>query len=188
MGGFQKILEKYHMEKWFRKDNLVLMVLAGILLVVIALPTKENEEESASGVYGTIAGNGYQETQTGQETETAVAGSENQGEDYLSGLEKKLAKLLSKIEGAGEVYVMITLQESEELVVEKDRMAEEEATVYESEGNASVPYVIKTIYPKVEGVVVIAEGAGSGRVTQHITEAVQALFGLEAHKVKVTGS
>ena len=34
----------------------------------------------------------------------------------------------------------------------------------------------------------LAEGAGTGRVTQHITEVVQALFDLEAHKVKVTGS
>ena len=48
MGAFYKFLEKYHMEKWFRKDNLIIMVLAGILLAVIALPTKEeknNEEE-----------------------------------------------------------------------------------------------------------------------------------------------
>ena len=45
MGAFYKFLEKYHMEKWFRKDNLIVMVLAGILLAVIALPTKEKENK-----------------------------------------------------------------------------------------------------------------------------------------------
>ena len=83
---------------------------------------------------------------------------------------------------------MITLQESEELVVEKDLLESQEQTIYETEGNQSTPYVVKTIFPKVEGVVVVAEGAGTGKVTQHITEAVQALFNIEIHKIKVTGS
>jgi len=186
MGAFYKFLKKYHMEKWFRKDNLIVMVLAGILLAVIAIPTKEEE-------------NREEERQTMLQLESEIGAinyeapeepAEKQEDtlDYVSKLEQKLEALLSKIEGAGEVYVMIALQESEELVVEKDRGEESENTVYQSEGNSAIPYVIKTIYPKVEGVAVVAEGAGTGRVTQHITEVVQALFNLEPHKVKVTGS
>lgn len=178
MGGFGKFLEKYHMEKWFQKENLVILVLAGILLIVISLPTKEeNDRESNTNLY-----------EESQEEVTVQESKEQMTEDYVSSLEKKLAQTLSKIKGAGNVHVMITLQESEELVVEKDILAQEEQTVYESEGDASVPYVIKTIYPKVAGVVVVAEGAGTGKVTQHITEAVQALFDIELHKIKVTGS
>ena len=41
MGSFNKILEKYHLEKWFRRDNLIVLVLAGILLIVITLPTND---------------------------------------------------------------------------------------------------------------------------------------------------
>ena len=61
----------------------------------------------------------------------------------------------------------------------------EEATVYRSDGSVSEPYVVKTLSPQVEGVVVVAQGADSGTVNKNITEMVQALFGLEAHKVKV---
>ena len=39
--------------------------------------------------------------------------------------------------------------------------------------------------PKVEGVLVVAEGAGKGNMTSEITQIAQALFGVEAHKVKV---
>ena len=47
------------------------------------------------------------------------------------------------------------------------------------------PFVAKTITPKVEGVLVVAEGAGKGNMTSEITQIAQALFGVEAHKVKV---
>ena len=39
--------------------------------------------------------------------------------------------------------------------------------------------------PEIEGVLVVAEGAGNGTVNRTIVEIVQALFGVEAHKVKV---
>ena len=191
MGSFQRILEKYHIDKWFQKENLVVMILAGILLVVIALPTNEDrEEENVLTMYGSADIGEIQHGQAEKTLETYKDNGEDtetETDDYITSLEKKLADILSKIKGAGEVHVMITLQESEELIVEKDKAAESEETVYESEGGMSIPYVIKTVYPKVEGVVVVAEGAGTGKVTQHITEAVQALFSIEIHKIKVMG-
>ena len=60
-----------------------------------------------------------------------------------------------------------------------------ENTVYRTEGSASEPYVIKTLPPQIEGVLVVAEGAGRGTVNRTIVEIAQALFGVEAHKVKV---
>ena len=47
------------------------------------------------------------------------------------------------------------------------------------------PYVVKELEPKVQGVVVIAEGGGNPAVQQNILEAVQALFPVEAHKIKI---
>ena len=38
---------------------------------------------------------------------------------------------------------------------------------------------------EIEGVVVIADGGDNAVVVQNITEAVQALFGVEAHKIKI---
>ena len=58
-----QILEKYHMDKWFRKENLVVLVLTGILLSVIALPVKEKDSAAV------------------QETGVAIKASEEH--DYL---------------------------------------------------------------------------------------------------------
>ncbi len=57
-------------------------------------------------------------------------------------------------------------------------------TVYQ-DGSQGTPFVAKTITPQVEGVLVVAEGAGKGNMTSEITQIAQALFGVEAHKVKV---
>jgi stage III sporulation protein AG len=110
------------------------------------------------------------------------------------------------MESVGHVKVMITLKASEELVVEKEepvsrsstnetdsqggtrivnQVETEETTVYRTDGTTSEPYVVKTLSPEIEGVVVVAEGAGDGNVDKTVTEIAEALFGVEAHKVKV---
>lgn len=155
MGGLWRFLEENKMDKLFKKENLIMLVLAGILLVVIALPTKEDEKNQS-------------EQMVLYRNELVTQGDEeNENEEYLTYLENKLANILSCIKDVGKVYVMITLQE---------RVEERE----------SAPYMIKTTYPRIEGVFVVAQGAGKGSVRQDITEAVQVLFGIDLHRIKVT--
>ena len=173
---------KDNIKKHFPKKNQWLIVLlTGILLVVIALPTSDGKSAS--------------EDTTDNTTKTI----ENQPSDYAAQMEKKLVKILRNVEGVGDVKVMITLKESSEKVVEKDvakssRTAEDqvvesdssEATVYSEGSNSNQePYVSKEISPAVEGVLVIAEGGDNSVVVQNITEAIQALFNVEMHKIKV---
>ena len=200
--------------KWFRRDNLLILVLLGVLLFIIALPVKK--EDSAATDTGTEITEQYNAgilTSSGQQnvaqqdtvyvgTQAVTAGSM---EEYAAYLEEKLKKMLESVRGVGEVEVMITLESSEERIVEKDMTAERSQTeeqdsaggtrtvsssntgyqtVYQ-EGSQGSPFVVKTITPKVEGVLVVAEGAGKGNMTGEITQVVQALFGVEAHKVKV---
>ena len=47
------------------------------------------------------------------------------------------------------------------------------------------PYVRKEVHPQVEGVLVSAAGGDDAVVRKEITEAVQALFGIETHKIKI---
>lgn len=173
------------------KTNLVVVVLAGILLMVIALPVKEKED-------GQNGADGDKE-----EAAVILSGSE---EDYARAMERRLEETLSRLEGAGEVKVMITLSASEETVLEKDvtrslsETGEEdgeggkrdiktedtaENTVFLSESGQSFPYVVKTLPPRVEGVIVLAEGAGEGNVSMELLDAVRVIFGIEANRVKV---
>lgn len=100
--------------------------------------------------------------------------------------------------------VMITLESSSELVLQVDEsqttenLHEEDSaggtrdssqSSYSKDtvqtGSEDGPYVIKEINPQVSGVLVIAEGAGSAAVKNEIYEAVEALFNIPIHKIKV---
>ena len=199
-GNWKRFIEKKGLEKWFRRDNMLILVLTGVLLFVIALPAGDGKGTSDSSP-------GYQplpgEEAGGQQAQEEAELSEEQ---YREAMEARLTEVLSGMEGAGRVKVMITIKESRELVVEKEQpvsrsstnendsqggsrvvnqVQSEENTVYRTDGAESEPYVIKTIPPQVEGVLVVAEGAGTGTVNRTIVEIVQALFGVESHKVKV---
>lgn len=183
-------------EKWKsflkNKNNLILLVLVGILLLVINLPVEKNSTKSKL-------------SDSESDNISKQSAAEDDLQEYCSYLEEKLAKILSKLEGAGKVEVMISMKSSEEKIVEKDQSVSRsdteetdsqggnrkissfdsrESTIYDS-GSTSQPYVVKVLVPKVEGIIVIAQGAGTGNVSKNISDALQALFGIEAHKIKV---
>lgn len=196
MGSLQRLLEKYHMEKWFQRENLIVLVLAGILVVIIALPIKEPDKnpKTAEEEQKTVM---PKETQNG-EYEQCYA--------YAVYLEEKLEEILSQVKGVGEVSVMITLKASEEIITQKDEtvvlneteeqdseggtrtvMGSErrEETIYQKTEGEETPYVIKTKLPEIAGVMVVAKGAGNAIVKKRITEIAEALFSVEAHKITV---
>lgn len=192
------------------KNNLLVLVLAGVLLMVIALPIDNGRKNEKAGEKEDSASEStnnnsylYAEEENAGEQGQLYMGS---AEEYTAMMEKKLEELLGQMEGAGEVRVIITLRSSSEKIVEKDTQVSRtdtaeadsgggtrtvnsvetgESTVYANEGNYSEPYVIKTISPQVEGVVVLAEGAGSGSVSKNIVDVIRVLFGIDAHQVKV---
>lgn len=199
--GVVQFLKEKGMEKWLRKENLVVLVLSGILLFIITLPTKQSDRQAAAALTADT-----RTQQTKQETTGQTASQEDADLTYAAIQEQRLTDILEDMADVGRVRVMLTLKTSSELVVEKEtdssrsstnendaqggsRIVNQtqvsDTTVYRSEGGSSEPYVIKTLSPEIEGVLVVAEGAGRGNVNKSITEIVQALFGVEAHKVKV---
>ena len=155
-----------------KKDQLLILVLLGLLLAVAAVPVEEKGRKREK----------TENSETSQELSEVSA-------DYESSMEQKLEELLSRVEGVGQVQVMLTFEGGREKKVEKDHTttAEEsrEETVYEEYGSERTPYVTLETNPKVEGVLVIAQGGKDSRVKQEILEAAQALFGIEAHKIKI---
>ena len=176
------------------RQRLLILFLVGILLLVIAFPTTPGKWSK-------------------KWTEENEEGENNQSEkqlfamEYERDLEYKMAKALAKVSGVGRVEVMITLKSDGQKIVEKDQFnnnqTSEEAdsaggtrntqdknsdrtSVYEQKGDGSqVPYVSKQMKPEIEGVLVVADGGENARVIQNITEAIQALFDVQAHKIKI---
>lgn len=172
-------MERLRQKKWKKTDFLVL-ALVGVLILVISLPTG--------------SGAGSRQQQNSQEVEDAT-GRED--------VESKLEKILGKIEGAGKVEVMITYEDEGTSVVEKDesttkensteisadsvtgtksQVQRQEETVFDGEDQ---PFVVRELKPKIEGILVVAEGGDNAVVKQNISDAVMALFGVELHKIKI---
>lgn len=102
---------------------------------------------------------------------------------------KKLEGILERMDGVGEVSVMITLSDDGTRIVDKDTKETSESiektTVIYDDEDASVPYVTSTDKPTVSGVLVVAQGGGSPQVNNDISNAVSALFDVPMHKIKI---
>lgn len=159
------------------------------------------------------AGSGFGSQQTGDvsdQTGGALTGGASAGgwdpEAYAAYLEERLERVLSQMDGVGEVEVMITVADAGEVVVEKDRTGQssvteesdsaggsrtvtqtqtEEKTISVENGQETRPYVQKEKLPTITGVVVVAEGAGSPSVISEISDSVMALLPVEVHRIKV---
>lgn len=174
-----------------KKNHLLLILLAGMLLLVVTFPDFTNTPA---------------ESDSAQDEGEEVSGNVNL-QQYTDELEKRTAEILCQIEGAGDVSVMITLKSGNRKIIEKDESdirqsvseeddsgnrretednTDEETSIYRQNADgSSEPYVTTELCPEIEGVAVIAEGGGNAVVRQEITEAVQALFDVEAHKIKI---
>ena len=206
----EKEIRKKLAEK-FNKNNFLIVILVGILLLVIVWPVKDDSENSEKNINSEI--------QSGQldskkdiislQSDFTQNNDEKSREDkeemyaYASYLETSLEEMLSTMDGVGKVRVMITLENLGEMIIEKDKNTvrnsttevdsaggsrnttdfnDAEETVY---GENNSPYISKMLTPSIQGVVVSAQGGGNEKTAENISEAIQALFGIEAHKIKV---
>lgn len=137
-----------------------------------------------------------------QAVEASTTVKEDKGA-YDIQIEKKLEDILKQIEGVGEVQVMVTLAETKEIVLaeevsevseqteEKDsssgtRTINKESTqnkVVMTEGNK--PYIIKEAMPKINGVLVVAQGGDDSNIKNTIIQSVSSLLDIPVHKVSV---
>ncbi|RHQ60065.1 hypothetical protein DWY36_06655 [Firmicutes bacterium AF25-13AC] len=173
--------------------RLGLLAVAAIILIICSLPQNQlsnlNQAQSMGSSLDT-------------DGDTSLFSYEHE-------LEKRLEQILGEMEGITSVDVMITLSATSEKVLEKSIQLEEnkqeiekgsgeslEKSVTSSlnkkneallTGNTSgsMPYIIKEMSPSIQGVVVAARGNITQTKIREISEAVQALFGIEAHKIKV---
>ncbi len=180
----EKLLEKFNNKKLI--ENLVIfLVLCIIVMIVINALTDEKETVSNNAESSMIF-----ETNTVSEKT----------------LEIKLAEILSMINGAGKVDVMISyINEVEKIpmtdtkitttvVSEKDsnggeRKTEETSTeeniIYEESNNLKSPVVKQSILPEIVGVIVVAEGANNIAVKENLIKAVEATINVPSHRIQV---
>lgn len=108
-------------------------------------------------------------------------------------LERRLEAILSDIDGAGKVRVMITYETGLEIVpAEESQTSSSQTGSTQSRRPAAVtgggkesPIVLTEIMPKIRGVIVVAQGAGNIKVRQELLDAVRTVLGTDISKISV---
>ncbi|MFV0313507.1 MAG: hypothetical protein ACK5I7_00220 [Anaerotignum sp.] len=174
--------ELFRPENKKNANNIVLALLIGVFLLILGktLFPKEEAEEMVS-------------------QSEAIAQQTNQDEWEI---ETRMAEILSKIAGAGQVDVMLTFSATAESIVAHEEKTEEmrseengktsesyhkETIVVMTEdgkGNTS-PVVLTEQSPQVEGVVIVAQGGDNAIVCEALNNAAQALLNVPAHKIAI---
>ena len=109
-------------------------------------------------------------------------------------LEARLSRVLSKIDGAGEVEVVLTLKSGPQQVLAQDvdttlddRGTQSALTsvVISRGGGEEEAVVIQQLSPQYQGALVVCSGGDDPQVRLRIVEAVAALTGLGADQISV---
>ncbi|NNG66777.1 stage III sporulation protein AG [Caldanaerobacter subterraneus] len=188
---FTKLKDKFLKDNKKLLENLTVIFLIGLILLIgastFSKPRPSNESDNKELVL-----------------------AEKQNEDYAKRLGRDLKSILSKIEGVGNVEVLITLNSDEEVVAAMD-VVQSSTTTNEKDSNGTVrevvqtesnnkivtsqntsgqnaPIVLKRLMPEIRGVIVVADGAKDPRLRYEISSAVQTALGIPAYKVKVISS
>ena len=123
--------------------------------------------------------------------------------NYERDLELRLENLLSKVYGVGDVKVMITLASSKEIILAEDINTNEtvskeidksgntkESSEKKKESKKIIlegknPLALKEIEPKVEGIIIIAQGGDNVFIRSELIKSAQTILNVEAHKIQV---
>lgn len=195
------------------KENWIVLLCLGLILMIVAVPLSgKNGEDKGSAEMN--RGNGSQTVAdragAGSLGEISPV-PQTSPASYEAVLENRVKEVLKKVEGVGAVDVLIVLKSSEEKVYRTDgktsqsstkemdsaggsrevmERQEEVSTVLSGSGGSALgsgneALLEKELYPELSGIIISAQGGGSPTVKAEITEAMEALFGLPAHKIKV---
>lgn len=174
-------------------ENLIVFIIIGIIIIIAG---------------GTFFDNRNQEKKTPpQDNEEVEMVATMKGESEKNDVEKKMEELLSQINGAGKVTVMVTYVSMKEIVPysdvkknlnntdEKDSSGgtrkvsqdtyESSIAYEEGEDGKKKPIIVKELTPEVKGVVVISDGARDASVKENLVNAVKVLMDIPVHRVQV---
>ena len=172
------------------KEKVLFLFCSGLLLFVISLPDSGKTDPGWNNRAAEVL---------------ADVGDESAADSYEAELERRIRELLRSVDGVGEADVMVVLKSSEERVWHVDKSStssvteesgadsgssriireedQSESTVLD--GKSQSPVMEKEVKPELSGIIISADGGGSAVIRAEITEAMEALLGLPANKIKV---
>lgn len=181
-------------------ENLVFFIVV-LIITIVVINVIWNGNKKTNNQETNIDNKKLAESQNTLSGTSDIQNSNTQNE-----LETKLEKILSKIQGVGEVQVCINYQESAEVVAmynENSKTSSTEETdtsggtrkieetdtqkdiIYKEDNGEKTPITKKIVQPKIEGAIITAKGANNAKTKTSIIQAVEAVTGLATHKIQV---
>lgn len=174
-------------------ENLVIFLIILIVTIIIinSIWKGDDVKKENSNVYKELASN-----------ITENKKNNNNSDD----LEERLESILSKMDGVGKVKALITYSQTSEVIAMYNESKKETSTqesdssggnrevkendikkevIYTEENGISKPVTQTIISPKIEGAVIIAQGANNASIKSNIVSAVEAITGVPTHKIQV---
>lgn len=123
--------------------------------------------------------------------------------EYAADLEKRLTEIISSIEGAGQVKVMVTMETGEQYVYARTEKTDNDYTqrsqqditekqVYQSDyiiieniNGEKQALTETTLQPQIKGVAVVCSGADDIKVVKNITEMVSVVTNVPTNRICV---
>ncbi len=198
-----------------RRKTVQWLMLLGLVGIGFMLASSSLHIKQLDPIPGLGAGSAGGDGGGGGIPSVAAASQVSQGllDSRFGEYERKYAgalkDILEKIVGVGEVEVLVTIDSTEEIVVERHHKDNQQTTqekdqngatrhitdvgrdgqvvLYETNGRggATVPLVVKTIKPQIRGVVVVARGAENAAVKKMLMDAVERGLAVPAHRISV---
>ncbi len=182
-------------------ENLIILIIIGVIVIIAGSTLFQGGDKQKKKNDGQSSGNSSQENVQ----EVSKLGVSDEKEE----VGKKIEEILSQIEGAGKVSVLVTyvsgreivpyadIKKSDNVTDEKDstggsrkldQSSYESQIAYEDEGNGDKrPIIVKELLPEVKGVVVVADGADDPVVKERLVNAVRVLLDVPVHRIEVFG-
>lgn len=146
--------------QWIKKYKFVILILIlGIALMLIPGTAEKKEEIQAT----------------------------SQLEAQQESLDEKLSEILSNIQGAGRVRVMLTAKAGEQTVYQTDQPSSDrrDTVIITDDNRAQSGLVQQVISPTYRGAIVLCQGADSASVCLAIKDAVSKVTGLDTSEISV---
>ncbi len=159
--------------------KIILLVIVGLISVILLFGFGSGKSKSTSS--NVVTTSSYISTM-----------------DYCKIIENKLIDVLSKVDGAGTVSVMVTVDGSPELIYanEQDKTSSTNSSGSTTSSTYSSPIIIDAngsssalvmteVLPAVKGVIVVSSGAGKVETRLNLLKAVSTLLDISTEQVTV---
>jgi len=191
-----KEIKKILAQKQLKNLIAVCIVLGFILIAMnVLLPNSK-----------TLSNNKVSSQATTENVDNTTITKETDAKNYEEQQKIDLKNILKKMNGVGDVEVMMSFENGEQKVPAYDKNTQKttteetdnqggkrvnnqntdgESIVMTTSNGNNEPFILTTYKPKITGVIILAEGATNSKTKYEIEQAVSKLYNLSLNKVNV---